>query len=106
MNKVGDAKLGKDGRGIGVSIDFNVFGFGEEGAKIEIGKVDSGETFVFADNSIEEDFYGDEGGDGGRNIVVAGKAITTGRTAYAAVDGFCDGIPLFFNHAVIVGRFF
>ena len=106
MDKISNTKLGKDGGRVGVSIDFNVFRFRQISTKIEVSKVDSSKQFVFTDNSIEEDFDSNERSNGGRNVIVAGEAITTGRTAYAAVDGFGDSIPLFFNHAVIVSGFF
>ena len=106
MDEISNTKLGKDGGRVGVSIDFNVFRFRQISTKIEISKVDSSKQFVFTDNSIEEDFDSNERSNGGRNIIVAGEAITTGRAACAAVDGFSDSIPLFFNHAVIVSGFF
>ena len=106
MDEISNTKLGKDGGRVGVSVDFNIFRFRQISTKIETSEVDSGKQFVFTDNSIEEDFDSDERSNGGRNIIVAGEAITTGRTAHAAVDRFSDSIPLFFNHAVIVSGFF
>jgi hypothetical protein len=106
VDEISDAKLGKDGGRVGISVDFNVFRFRQISTKIEISKVDSSKQLVFTDNNIEEDFDSDERSNGGRDVIVAGEAITTGRTAHAAVDGFSESIPLFFNHAVIASGFF
>jgi hypothetical protein len=77
-------------------------------SKIEISKVGtgSGKQFVFTDNSIEENFDSNERSDRGRNVIVSGEAITTGRTAHATVDGFSDSVSLSFNYAVIVSGVF
>ena len=69
MDKISNAKLGKDGGGVGVRVYLDIFRFGQRSTEIEVSKVDSGKQFIFANNSVEEDFDSNERSDGGRNVV-------------------------------------